>query len=310
VAIPPAVACDIGAYQAVAPTVTTGDVSGLARTAATLTGTVAANGPSASVRFQYGKTTGYGSATATQTLVLGVLWPCERSTRPNGRPRPVLSGRMARPPRVAGWDPFADLAVPARPRRERAQSVAEAGRLRQEGLLLREIGVELGVSAKTVHAWLSDPEGSKARERKRRYRAVCVDCGGPCYWQGPYVERGAVRPASAPTGTSTASGPSARSGRRRSLAGLMISVDCRRPRRPACPARGFPYRAIQREFGSFSRALKAAQTRRTYTSKVRQYLAWLAGADLDEDPLMSAAPEPTIGQLVEMARKVRADAER
>jgi len=39
-----------------------------------------------------------------------------------------------------------------------------------------------------VHAWLSDPEGSKARERKRRYRAVCVDCGGPCYRQGPYVQ--------------------------------------------------------------------------------------------------------------------------
>ena len=39
-------------------------------------------------------------------------------------------------------------------------------------------------------------------------------------------------------------------------------------------------------------ALRAAplseQTRRTYTSKVRQYLAWLADADLDEDPLTSA----------------------
>ncbi len=32
----------------------------------------------------------------------------------------------------------------------------------------------------------------------------------------------------------------------------------------------------------------AAQTRRTYTSKVRQYLAWLASADLEEDPLASA----------------------
>ncbi len=32
----------------------------------------------------------------------------------------------------------------------------------------------------------------------------------------------------------------------------------------------------------------AAQTRRTYTSKVRQYLAWLAGADLEEGPLASA----------------------
>jgi hypothetical protein len=32
----------------------------------------------------------------------------------------------------------------------------------------------------------------------------------------------------------------------------------------------------------------SAQTRRTYASKVRQYLAWLAGADLDEDPFTSA----------------------
>jgi site-specific recombinase XerD len=38
-------------------------------------------------------------------------------------------------------------------------------------------------------------------------------------------------------------------------------------------------------------ALRAAplsdQTRRTYASKVRQYLAWLAGTDLDQDPLTS-----------------------
>jgi len=29
----------------------------------------------------------------------------------------------------------------------------------------------------------------------------------------------------------------------------------------------------------------AAQTRRTYVSKARQYLAWLAGASVDGDPL-------------------------
>ena len=43
----------------------------------------------------------------------------------------------------------------------------------------------------------------------------------------------------------------------------------------------------------YTKALRSAplsdQTRRTYTSKVRQYLAWLAGADLDEDPLASVA---------------------
>jgi hypothetical protein len=43
---------------------------------------------------------------------------------------------------------------------------------------------------------------------------------------------------------------------------------------------------------SYVTALAAAplaeQTRRTYASKVRQYLAWLAGAELDGDPLDSA----------------------
>jgi hypothetical protein len=41
----------------------------------------------------------------------------------------------------------------------------------------------------------------------------------------------------------------------------------------------------------YTAALRSAplsdQTRRTYTSKVRQYLAWLADADLDSDPLTS-----------------------
>jgi hypothetical protein len=32
---------------------------------------------------------------------------------------------------------------------------------------------------------------------------------------------------------------------------------------------------------------RLARARRTYASKVRQFLAWLAGADLDEDPLIS-----------------------
>jgi site-specific recombinase XerD len=43
----------------------------------------------------------------------------------------------------------------------------------------------------------------------------------------------------------------------------------------------------------YTNALRSAplsdRTRRTYASKVRQYLAWLADADLDEDPLASAA---------------------
>src|SRR5450755_5138445 len=50
-----------------------------------------------------------------------------------------------------------------------------------------------------------------------------------------------------------------------------------------------PFAAVLDEYiGALATAPLAAQTRRTYTSKVRQYLAWLAGADLDEDPLLSA----------------------
>jgi CSLREA domain-containing protein len=72
VAIAPAAACDIGAYEAVAPTVMTGVANGLAPIAATVTATVAANGPSASVHFEYGTTVAYGSATPQQTLGAGV----------------------------------------------------------------------------------------------------------------------------------------------------------------------------------------------------------------------------------------------
>ena len=51
-----------------------------------------------------------------------------------------------------------------------------------------------------------------------------------------------------------------------------------------------PFTAVLDDYiRALAAAPLAAQTRRTYTSKVRQYLAWLAGADLDEDPLTGAA---------------------
>jgi integrase/recombinase XerC len=50
-----------------------------------------------------------------------------------------------------------------------------------------------------------------------------------------------------------------------------------------------PFGAVLDEYiGALAAAPLAAQTRRTYTSKVRQFLAWLADADLDKDPLASA----------------------
>jgi len=158
---------------------------------------------------------------------------------------------------VAGWDSSADRAEPAPPRRERAQSVAEATRLRQEGLLLREIGDRLGVSPKTVHAWLSDPEGSKARERKQGYRAICVACGGPCYRQGRY---GAARRCE--TCERTHRHEQRQWTKRKVKAALgRWADDLGRPptaEETALPGTRVPYRAIQRELGSFNSALKAA----------------------------------------------------
>ncbi len=158
---------------------------------------------------------------------------------------------------MVGWDPFADRVAPARPRRERAQSVAEASRLRQQGLLLREMGEQLGVSPKTVHAWLSDPEGSKARERKQRYRAVCVNCGGPCYRQGPY---GAWRCETC----ERAHRHEHRKWTKRTVKAALVrwADDLGRPptaQETALPGTRVPYRAIQREFGSLNNALKAAE---------------------------------------------------
>ncbi len=50
-----------------------------------------------------------------------------------------------------------------------------------------------------------------------------------------------------------------------------------------------PFTAVLDDYiRALTAAPLAAQTRRTYTSKVRQFLAWLAIAALDEDPLSSA----------------------
>jgi len=64
------------------------------------------------------------------------------------------------------------------PTTTRAQHAAEAQRLRDQGLLVREIAKRMGVPKEsTVGNWLSDPDGSKSRERKERYREPCERCG-------------------------------------------------------------------------------------------------------------------------------------
>ncbi|MGZ6565421.1 MAG: tyrosine-type recombinase/integrase [Solirubrobacteraceae bacterium] len=46
---------------------------------------------------------------------------------------------------------------------------------------------------------------------------------------------------------------------------------------------------LDRYVAELASAPLSAQTRRTYASKVRQFLAWLAGAEVDSDPIGSAA---------------------
>jgi hypothetical protein len=57
--------------------------------------------------------------------------------------------------------------------------VREAQRLRDEGLFQREIAELLGARRGTVSVWLNDPDLSKQRARRERYRGTCTDCGAP-----------------------------------------------------------------------------------------------------------------------------------
>ena len=59
------------------------------------------------------------------------------------------------------------------------ERVAEAQRLRAQGLKWREIAERLGVHWKTAYNWVTDPDGSQKRARIDSYRGTCVECGNP-----------------------------------------------------------------------------------------------------------------------------------
>lgn len=60
---------------------------------------------------------------------------------------------------------------------EYTDPITEAHRLRAQGLTMREIGERLGRQRSTVAAWINDPDGSKQRERHKRYGGTCERCG-------------------------------------------------------------------------------------------------------------------------------------
>lgn len=58
------------------------------------------------------------------------------------------------------------------------ERVAEAQRLRAEGLTYRQIADSLGdISLKTVAEWLTDPDRARAKARREGYQGECIVCG-------------------------------------------------------------------------------------------------------------------------------------
>ncbi len=55
----------------------------------------------------------------------------------------------------------------------------------QERLSVKEIARRLGRTPATVRAYIYDPDGTKARRVKDRYRGICESCGEPTTGEGP-----------------------------------------------------------------------------------------------------------------------------
>lgn len=61
----------------------------------------------------------------------------------------------------------------------RAEKAEIAARLRDKGYTVRKIAEELGISRTYADGLLKDPDGSKDRARKEKYKGRCEDCGNP-----------------------------------------------------------------------------------------------------------------------------------
>lgn len=64
-----------------------------------------------------------------------------------------------------------------------AARAEQAAALRSEGLLIREIAEQLGISRSYAHTLLDDPDGAKAKARRKK--DMCCDCGTAIYSDNP-----------------------------------------------------------------------------------------------------------------------------
>lgn len=62
-------------------------------------------------------------------------------------------------------------------RRSRVETYAEVKRLSDEGRTNKYICITLGLSASSLRNIINDPEGSKQKARRERYRGTCQECG-------------------------------------------------------------------------------------------------------------------------------------
>lgn len=74
-------------------------------------------------------------------------------------------------------------------RSDRAEKVAQAVTLRAEGATVVEIAEAIGVAPKTVYAYFNDPDLSRQRARRERYRHPCPSCGEPMDGSGGLAAR-------------------------------------------------------------------------------------------------------------------------
>jgi hypothetical protein len=70
---------------------------------------------------------------------------------------------------------------------ERARAARLARYYRDQGLSVSEIAQLLGRAPATISAYLYDPDGTKTKRLKARYRGVCQECGASTWGSGPRV---------------------------------------------------------------------------------------------------------------------------